>query len=110
MEQTQFWGLIDKARESVGSTEEMSDAVGKALLGLTADEIVAFRQQQDQLMAESYRWDVWAVAYIVNGGCSDDGFDYFRAALMAEGSKRWLAAMARHRRSVPGSMSRPTRC
>jgi len=33
------------------------------------------------------------VAYIVSAGCSDDSFDYFRAWLIANGRKRFEAAI-----------------
>ena len=32
-----------------------------------------------------YRWDMWAAAYLIGGGCSDDGFIDFRAGLIAQG-------------------------
>jgi hypothetical protein len=44
-------------------------------------------------MVESYRWDLWAVAYIVNCGCSDDDFDDFRGWLLAQGKDRYQAAL-----------------
>jgi hypothetical protein len=28
---------------------------------------------------------LWAAAYLINGGCSDDGFEYFRCWLIAQG-------------------------
>ncbi|MFL6076856.1 MAG: DUF4240 domain-containing protein [Mycobacteriales bacterium] len=34
-------------------------------------------------MAESYQGDLWGAAYLINGGASDDGFDYFRGWLIA---------------------------
>lgn len=37
------------------------------------------------MIAAAYRWDLWAAAYIINGGCSDDGFRYFRDWLISEG-------------------------
>jgi hypothetical protein len=37
------------------------------------------------LRAVSYRWDLWGAAYLLNGGCSDDGFEYFRGWLIAQG-------------------------
>ena len=43
--------------------------------------------------AEAYRWDLWAVAYIVNGGCADDGFEYFRGWLIAQGRPRFQEAL-----------------
>lgn len=35
----------------------------------------------------AYRWDLWGAAYIIAGGCSDDGFVDFRS---------WLISMGRH--------------
>jgi hypothetical protein len=32
-----------------------------------------------------YRWDVWAAACLIGGGCSDDSFIDFRAGLIAQG-------------------------
>lgn len=32
-----------------------------------------------------YRRDLWAAAYIIGGGCSDDSFIDFRAGLIAQG-------------------------
>ena len=43
--------------------------------------------------AEAYRWDLWAVAYIVNGGCADDGFEHFRGWLIAQGRPRFQEAL-----------------
>ncbi|QIQ04326.1 DUF4240 domain-containing protein [Streptomyces liangshanensis] len=48
-------------------------------------EIVATQQVLWDLMADSYRNPLWAAAYVLNGGCSDDGFDYFRGWLIAQG-------------------------
>jgi hypothetical protein len=31
--------------------------------------------------------DQWGAAYLANGGCSDDGFDYFRGWLIGQGRK-----------------------
>jgi hypothetical protein len=32
-------------------------------------------------------WDLWALAYIVKRGCSDDGFDYFRLWVISKGKQ-----------------------
>jgi hypothetical protein len=50
-----------------------------------AEEIAAFAQPVWDLLAASYRWDLWAAAYLINGGASDDGFEYFRGWLIAQG-------------------------
>jgi hypothetical protein len=57
------------------------------------EEIVAFQEHLDERMWESYRYDLWAVAFIMNGGCSDDGFDYFRGWLIAQGRDVFEGAM-----------------
>jgi hypothetical protein len=36
-------------------------------------------------MVASGKEDLWAAAYLINGGCSDDGFDHFRGWLIANG-------------------------
>ena len=36
-------------------------------------------------MAGSYWTPLWAAAYVINGGCSDDGFDYCRGWLILQG-------------------------
>jgi len=36
-------------------------------------------------MADSYRVDLWGAAYLINGGCSDDAFEYFRGWLIVQG-------------------------
>ncbi|MEV7233888.1 DUF4240 domain-containing protein [Streptomyces sp. NPDC051020] len=41
-----------------------------------------------------YRWDVWAAAYLIGGGCSDDSFMDFRAGLIALGRDWYERAAA----------------
>ena len=93
MDRNAFWKIIDDAREATGDIEQVPDEVVSQLCKLPIEEIISFKQHQLDLEAESYRWDLWAVAYIINGGCSDDGFDYFRAWLLANGRARFEAAM-----------------
>lgn len=93
MDRNTFWSIIDDARSTVEDTYEVAPATTEKLKELSADEIVSFKQHQYELLDDSYRWDLWAVGYIINGGCSNDGFDYFRAWLMANGRERWETAM-----------------
>ena len=45
-------------------------------------------------MADSYRSSLWAAAYVINAGCSDDGFGYFRGWLMFQGRETFGQAVA----------------
>ncbi|MFF4661326.1 DUF4240 domain-containing protein [Streptomyces sp. NPDC001381] len=88
MNKQQFWQLIAAARDQALDPDE-SEAVAREATSLLAsrpaEEIVAAQQVLWDLMAESYTNPLWAAAYVINGGCSDDGFDYFRSWLIAQG-------------------------
>lgn len=36
----------------------------------------------------------WAAAYVINGGCSDDGFEYFRGWLITQGREVFQQALS----------------
>jgi hypothetical protein len=48
-----------------------------------------------------YRWDAWAAAYLIGGGCSDDGFMDFRAGVIAQG-RDWYQKAAGSPDSLAG--------
>ncbi|MCX4993470.1 DUF4240 domain-containing protein [Streptomyces sp. NBC_00568] len=88
MNKEQFWELIAAARDRAITPHE-SEAIAREATSLLAarlvEEIVAAEQVLWDLMIESYTNPLWAAAYTANGGCSDDGFDYFRGWLIAQG-------------------------
>jgi len=43
---------------------------------------------------QAYRWDLWGAAYIIGGGCSDDGFIDFQYGLIAKGREIYESALA----------------
>src|SRR5207244_5250545 len=51
------------------------------------DDIVEFDRLFREYWARAYTWDLWAAAYIIGGGCSDDGFMDFRGWLISKGEK-----------------------
>src|SRR5215471_8070606 len=90
-----FWKLIQQTkRASHGEIAQQMEFLTQRLEQLSADDIIAFEQLLIQFMDESYRADLWGAAYLINGGCSDDGFDYFRGWLVAQGRREWEAALA----------------
>ena len=54
---------------------------------LRPEDIVSFDVHYDALRFRAYRKELWGAAYLMNGGCSDDGFEYFRAWLISRGKK-----------------------
>ncbi|WP_258318885.1 DUF4240 domain-containing protein [Streptomyces griseorubiginosus] len=55
------------------------------LSGCPAQEILEYAERFDDVHDALYRWDVWAAAYLIGGGCSDDSFMDFRAGVIASG-------------------------
>ena len=95
MDLATFWSLIDKARVSDGAdTEARVQGLAKVLTPLPKGELASFQDHYDSLIRLSYRWDLWGAAYIINGGCSDDGFRYFRDWLISEGREVFEKALA----------------
>jgi len=94
MNADEFWKFIDSAKEGAGADTDARPGVLLSLLSsLTAEELQSFQRHYDQQIRVAYRWDLWAAAYIINGGCSDDGFRYFRDWLISEGRPVFEAAL-----------------
>jgi hypothetical protein len=88
MDEPTFWRLIEAAQaESGGDGDEQAARLQEKLEALPADEIIAFDTLLDEIVARAYRNDLWAAAYVINGGCSDDCFEYFRGWLIAQGER-----------------------
>ena len=81
-----FWAVIDRATaDRPGSPDEVAKRAVADLGTRDPDEIVAWGRHLDKVMAASAKEDLWAAAYLINGGCSEDGFDNFRGWLIAHG-------------------------
>jgi hypothetical protein len=94
MDIAQFWDLIEQSRQSADDCETQARLLTRLLTQLAPTEIQEFDRIFEQLHTASYRWDIWGVAYIINGGCSDDGFEYFRSWLIGQGWQAYEAALA----------------
>jgi hypothetical protein len=95
MDDDRFWAFIGAARDAAGEdVEDRVSGLEQVLLNHPPDEVAEFRQTYDEMLARSYRWDLWGAAHLVLGGCSDDGFRYFRDWLISEGEAVFEAALA----------------
>lgn len=89
-----FWTIIDQARGAAdGNDDDLLDELRSRLAKLPPAEIISFDVLYDALRFRAYRHELWGAAYLMNGGCSDDGFEYFRAWLISRGRKVYEAAM-----------------
>ncbi|HZE29962.1 MAG TPA: DUF4240 domain-containing protein [Actinoallomurus sp.] len=95
MDRQEFWKVIEDARlRAGGDVYAVADHAVEILVALSPEEIVRAAQPFWDLMADSYREDLWGAAYLINGGASDDGFEYFRGWLIAEGREVFERAVA----------------
>ncbi|PBC76886.1 uncharacterized protein DUF4240 [Streptomyces sp. TLI_235] len=95
MDKQQFWDVIEEARRpGPDDAEAVVERASALLAARPRQEIIAAQQLLWDLMAESYRGDLWGAAYLINGGCSDDGFDYFRGWLITRGREVFERAVA----------------
>ena len=94
MDKTQFWQLIKDAHAKSGGECEAQAATLKSSLSLLpAEELIEFEHIFTEYRNAAYRWDVWGAAYLINGGGSDDGFEYFRWWLIGQGQTIFEAAL-----------------
>lgn len=97
-----FWNVIEAARAGAASADEPFDEV---LVNQLADrprqEILEYAERFDEVHDALYRWDVWAAAYLIGGGCSDDSFMDFRAGVIALG-RQWYERVAADPDSLAG--------
>ena len=83
----QFWEIVDSTSKKPINIERSSESLVAALKVMPLSEVFEFCCEFDRKMDEAYTWEVWGVAYLINGGCSDDSFMDFRGSLIAMGKE-----------------------
>lgn len=95
MDEEQFWAIVQTAVDEAGNDEdEYLEVAKRELSKLSLKEMIGFRLRTDKLLYDSYTSEMWCAGYLMNGGCSDDGFEYFRLWVISRGRKAYEAAMA----------------
>ncbi|MCA3130967.1 MAG: DUF4240 domain-containing protein [Betaproteobacteria bacterium] len=88
-----FWALLEAASSGAADMAGFLDALEQGLLACTGEALVAFQKHLQTAVAQLASHDLWALAYLARGGCSDDAFDYFRAWIVAQGREVFEAAL-----------------
>lgn len=79
-----FWKLINDSKKHGA---EQVEWLTQELAMKTSEEIIHFEAEFKNKMEQSYTSSLWGAAYVLMGGCSDDGFDYFRGWLISQGEE-----------------------
>ena len=103
MERARFWDLIEVSRQRAAAIERDPvtdfltvhiETLTNTLRDLTPEELISFERHFRECLALAYRWDIWAAAYWLHGGCGDDGFWDFRSCLISTGQKNFDRVVA----------------
>lgn len=92
MEESQFWNIVQKSLNESTSQNDQESCLIADLQKLSPEEIIGFRLRTDKLLFDTYTSEMWCAAYIMNGGCSDDCFEYFRCWLISRGENTYKKA------------------
>ena len=94
MDDTRFWDIIESGRMTpLDDQDRQLAAFVERLNGLPPEELVDFHRLFTEKIADAYTWDLWGAAHLINGGCSDDGFAYFRSWLISRGRTVYSGAL-----------------
>ncbi|MER8222691.1 DUF4240 domain-containing protein [Streptomyces sp. NPDC094143] len=94
MDETEFWELVDDAREAAeGDPEEQADLLVERLARLDPDSVLDFARHFESRYNRAYRWDLWGAAWVLLDGASDDAFDFFRCWLIGQGREVFEGAL-----------------
>jgi type IV secretory pathway TraG/TraD family ATPase VirD4 len=87
MTKDKFWEVIDNARAIAPALEgePLRESLYKQLLTLSPDELVGFDCAWQEYRRIANSPQLIAAACIINGGTSDDRFDYFKNWLILQG-------------------------
>ena len=92
MIEAKFWDHIRESRHADPASH--AERLTARLAKLPPEEILDFVYLWSTVNCRAYRRDLWGAAYLINGGCSDDGFRDFRTWLILQGRIVYEAALA----------------
>jgi len=93
MDLNAFWRIIGQVRSASRDDQDFLRRVGARLDTLKPEELVEFQRHFLKMRAQSYSWELWGAAWLINDGCADDCFDYFRAWLISRGQQTFEKAL-----------------
>ncbi len=95
MTEDEFWRIVEEINlPGAGDMAAKERLLAQHLEGRDAEAVGAFGDHMDVMMDKAYSWPLWAAAYIIDGGCSDDAFMDFRSTLICMGRDIFEAACA----------------
>ena len=92
LEETIFWKIVDNSVQNTKNQDDQEKFLVNEIEKLTPKQMIGFRLRTDKLLYDTYNSEMWCAGYIMNGGCSDDGFEYFRNWVISRGKDTYYKA------------------
>ncbi len=93
LDEDKFWDIIHESIEKSTNQKQQKNYLKRLLFKLSAIELIGFRLRTDKFLFDSYTSEIWCAGYLMNGGCGDDGFEYFRCWLISRGKKTYYETL-----------------
>lgn len=92
LDENLYWSIIENSKKATDNLEDQEVYLIAEIEKLNPAQMVGFRLRTDKLLYDTYTSPLWCAAYIINGGSSDDGFDYFRCWIISRGKEIFYTA------------------
>lgn len=92
LDETLFWNIVDSSLKNTKNQDDQESFLVEEIEKLTPKQMIGFRLRTDKLLYDTYNSQMWCAGYIMNGGCSDDGFEYFRNWIISRGKDTYYKA------------------
>jgi hypothetical protein len=92
LDETIFWNIVNLSVKNTNNQDSQERFLVKEIEKLTPKEMIGFRLRTDKFLYDTYNSEMWCAGYIMNGGCSDDGFEYFRNWIISRGKETYYKA------------------
>jgi len=95
MDLATFWAQVEASIDPASSVLKQQEYFDLQLKKLSLEDFSDFLRAYWTFHRKAYRNDLWAVAYVVMGGCSDNCFTDFRTWLVMRGQAVYQCALQR---------------
>jgi len=87
-----YWLIINESLSNSMTQDDQKEYLINRLQKLTTPEIIGFKLRTEKLCFDTYNSELWCAGFIINEGCSDDSFEYFRYWVISRGREVFYRA------------------
>lgn len=93
MGEDHYWQIIDQSLQEGPHQSWQEHFLVHKLQEFSLEELIGYELRTELLMGATFTSDLWCAAHLMNNGCSNDSFDYFRYWLISRGNNVFRDAL-----------------